>query len=142
MKTKGGGAYEVWNYHNTVDIIANYRRTVDIFQVITNFCLRHVVQSPNTEQNVPKLPFHRSKNFKIPNTVTSYAPHNTVSPPNDIVIVKTIRQYNSNLRSEKEGNQRKKYHVCLSEYNDIKEMINKNHVVPIKAVGRWRMKGP
>ena len=68
-----GGAYEVWNYRNTVDIIASYRRTVDIFQVITDFCLRHVVQSPNTEQNLAKLPFHRPKKCQIPYTVTSYA---------------------------------------------------------------------
>ena len=62
-----GGAYEVCNYRNTVDIIANYRLTVDIFHVITDFCLRHVVQSPNTEHNLPKLSFHRPK--KLSNTV-------------------------------------------------------------------------
>ena len=38
-----GGAYEVLSYHNTADFIANYRRTVDVFHVITDFRLRHMV---------------------------------------------------------------------------------------------------
>ena len=37
------GADEVSNYHNIVDHIVNYRRTVDVFHVIKDFCLRHVV---------------------------------------------------------------------------------------------------
>ena len=39
----GGGAYEVLDYRNTADFIANYRRTVDVFHVITEFRLLHVV---------------------------------------------------------------------------------------------------
>ena len=69
-----GGAYEVWYYRNTVDYIANYRFTVDVFHEITNFHRCHVLESPNTVQNLLKLPFHRPKNCQIPITVILYAP--------------------------------------------------------------------
>ena len=70
-KGSGRGEYEVLDYRINVDFIANYRRTVDVFHVITDFRLRHVVQSPNTDQNLPKSPFHRHK--KLSNNVLSYA---------------------------------------------------------------------
>ena len=57
-----GGKYEVWNYLYTVDFIANYHFTGDVFYEITNFCLRDVVYSRNTEQNLLKLPYNRPKN--------------------------------------------------------------------------------
>ena len=34
----------------------------DFFNEIRDFRLGHEVYSPNTEQNLPTLPFHRSKN--------------------------------------------------------------------------------
>ena len=34
----------------------------DVFNEIRDFRLGHEVYSPNTEQNLPTLPFHRSKN--------------------------------------------------------------------------------
>ena len=37
------GAYEAVNYRNTVDLNANYRRTVGVFHVIPEFRLRLVV---------------------------------------------------------------------------------------------------
>ena len=55
---RGRTRFEI-TYRNTVDFIANYRCTVDVFREITDFRLRRVVLSPNTVQNLLKSPFHR-----------------------------------------------------------------------------------
>ena len=86
---RGEGAYKVLNYRNTADFIANYRRTVEVFHTISDFRLRHVVLSPNTEQNLPKLPFHRTKNCQIPYTVISYAP--PLHRSHDIEVTRKIK---------------------------------------------------
>ena len=57
---KGGGAYEVINYRNTIHFIANYHFT------ITSCRLCDMSEIPNTMQNLLKLPFHSPKNYHIP----------------------------------------------------------------------------
>ena len=56
------GAHEVYNYRNTVDFIANYLFTGEVFHEITILCLRDVFYSTNTEQKLLKLPYHRPQN--------------------------------------------------------------------------------
>ena len=55
------GGVRDFKFRNTVEYIANYRFNGDIFHEITIFGLRGVVYSPNTEQNLLKLPYHRPK---------------------------------------------------------------------------------
>ena len=54
-----GGAYMVLNYRDTVNFIANCRCAIDDFHDIQNFHLRDVYEMPNTEQKLPRLPYHR-----------------------------------------------------------------------------------
>ena len=51
-------------HRNTVDFIANYRFTGDVFHETTIF--HPWGHSLKTEQNLPKLPHHRPKNSYIP----------------------------------------------------------------------------
>ena len=41
------------NYHDTIDLIANYRYAVDEFHEITDFHLQDVYKMPKTQQKLP-----------------------------------------------------------------------------------------
>ena len=65
FSSHGEGAYEVWKYRNTVDFIVNYHCTGNVFDEIAIFRLRPVVELPNTEINLLKLPCHCPNNCQI-----------------------------------------------------------------------------
>ena len=79
-------AYEILNYRITVDFFENYCNT--IIKFLYNYRHRSIfylkmyititimgTKIPNTDHFLFKSPKYRPKNWQIPNTAISYAPH-------------------------------------------------------------------
>ena len=63
------GAYNVWNYRNTVDFIANHHCNENDFHQIADFCLRCVSKIPKPSKNCPNYCITAQKIVKYRNIV-------------------------------------------------------------------------